>query len=135
MTQALLMKRDGAKAARSPIIQIKSDAISPTGEITGYGSVFGNIDGGGDMVMPGAFKASLARPGRRPVAFLWQHCDSEPIGVWDEIVEDNYGLKCRGRIVDTERGSDLLKLARAGAQFGLSIGFKTQRSSCRVERL
>lgn len=124
---SLLIKRDGAKVARSSIIQIKSDAVSATGEVTGYGSVFGNLDGGDDIVMPGAFKSSLSRPGRRQVAFLWQHCEHEPIGIWDEIAEDNYGLKCRGRIIDTERGADALKLLRAGAQFGLSIGFKTLR--------
>lgn len=125
---SLMLKRDGAnKMAHSSIIQVKADAISPTGEISGYGSVFGNIDGGGDMVMPGCFKASLARAGRRPVAMLYQHCDGEPLGIWDDLAEDNYGLKCRGRIIDTERGQDVLKLARAGFAFGLSIGFKTIR--------
>ena len=34
------------------------------GELTGYGSTFGNRDHGGDIVAPGAFAISRA-PGRR----------------------------------------------------------------------
>lgn len=32
-----------------------------SGTFNGYGSTFGNIDLGGDVVMPGAFKKSLAQ--------------------------------------------------------------------------
>ena len=51
--------------------------------IAGYASVFGLRDQGGDVVLPGAYGASLnrmAREGRR-VRMLWQHDPTQPIGV------------------------------------------------------
>ena len=54
-------------------LTIKS--VSETGEFEGYGSVFGVEDSYGDVVVRGAFDASLARwkeKGRLP-AMLWQH--------------------------------------------------------------
>lgn len=51
--------------------------------IEGYASVFGERDQGGDVVLPGAYTASLAAMGRsgRRVKMLWQHDPREPIGV------------------------------------------------------
>ena len=47
-----------------------------TGRISGYGSVFGNIDLGGDIVMPGAFKNSLQQ--NPNVKMLWGHDPYSP---------------------------------------------------------
>jgi phage head maturation protease len=46
---------------------------------TGYASTYGNVDAGGDVVMRGAFDASLGLRKKRPL--LWQHDLREPIGV------------------------------------------------------
>ena len=55
--------------------------------VEGYASVFGLRDQGGDVVLAGAYAASLtalaARGGR--VKMLWQHDPAQPIGVWDEV--------------------------------------------------
>ena len=45
-------------------------AISPDGTVEGYASLFGEIDQARDMVMPGAFAASLERRGVRRVPML-----------------------------------------------------------------
>lgn len=127
MRNLLTKKLPEGVEAKTRIIQLKADAITADGTIEGYGSVFGNTDSYGDIVMPGAFSASLVKAGRMPVALLWQHDPGEPIGVWDELREDNYGLKCRGRILDTTRGREALTLMRAGAPFGLSIGYECSR--------
>src|SRR5438034_1404496 len=62
---------------------IEVKAVGDAGEIEGYGSIFGNVDSYGEMVMPGAFSASLvdARRKGRSVKMLWQHNPDQPIGV------------------------------------------------------
>lgn len=100
-------------------------------KIEGYASVFGVTDRGGDVVAPGAYAASLAAmaaAGRR-VKLLWQHDAGEPIGVWDELVEDAHGLRVRGRLLpEVGRAREAAALLEAGAIDGLSIGYRTVKS-------
>jgi phage head maturation protease len=70
---------------------------SDAGAFEGYASVFGVVDSGGDVILPGAFAASLRKRSASAVKMLWQHQASEPIGVWSEIVEDGRGLKVKGQ--------------------------------------
>jgi HK97 family phage prohead protease len=101
-------------------------AIAPDGTVEGYASLFGEIDQARDMVMPGAFEASLRRRGVRRVPMLFQHDPSEPIGVWLDLHEDVHGLYARGRLIpEVMRARELLALLRAGTTDGLSIGFRT----------
>lgn len=92
--------------------------------ISGYGAVFGNTDSHGDIIEKGAFFESIK--GRKP-KMLWQHDPDQPIGVWDEMHEDENGLYMKGRIIKgTTRGGDAAKLIEKGAIEGLSIGFRVQ---------
>jgi HK97 family phage prohead protease len=101
---------------------------SAEGVIEGYGSVFGNVDSYGDIVVAGAFATTLK--GDRAPAMLWQHNPDEPIGVWTEVREDKRGLVVKGQLaLGTQRGREALELIRMGALSGLSIGFSTVRSS------
>ncbi len=99
--------------------------------IEGYASIFGLKDQGGDVVQPGAYAASLkvlAEEGRR-VKMLWQHDPAQPIGVWDEVLEDERGLWVKGRILtDIDRGREAAALIEAGVIDGLSIGYRTKRA-------
>ncbi len=100
--------------------------------IEGYASLFGAEDQGGDIVEPGAYAASLRRlvQGGNSVKMLWQHDPSEPIGIWDTVHEDSRGLWVRGRILpEVARGREAAALIRAGAIDGLSIGYRTLRST------
>jgi uncharacterized protein len=96
--------------------------------VEGYASLFGQVDRGGDIVEAGAYAkclATLAREGRR-VKMLWQHDPSQPIGVWDEVREDERGLFVRGRLLEgITRGREAAQLLEAGAIDGLSIGYRT----------
>ena len=96
--------------------------------IAGYASLFGETDQGGDVVLPGAYKASLerlAKAGTR-VKLLWQHDPAQPIGVWDEVREDTKGLYVKGRLLtETQKGREAAALIEAGAIDGLSIGYRT----------
>jgi HK97 family phage prohead protease len=94
------------------------------GVFEGYASVFDIVDQGMDVVANGAFTKSLGS-GRR-VKMLWQHDQSQPIGVWDEIREDERGLFVRGRVLkDVQKGSEAQALMKAGAIDSLSIGYRT----------
>lgn len=99
-----------------------------TGTFSGYGSVFDVIDSYREIVVPGAFKKSLAawRDKKQMPALLWQHDPWQPIGVYKEMKEDKTGLYVEGHLaLDTVRGKEALSLLKMGAISGLSIGFST----------
>jgi HK97 family phage prohead protease len=103
-------------------IQVKAGEAE--GVIEGYGSVFGNTDAYGDRIDRGAFADSLRA--RKP-KMLWQHDMDEPVGVWDEVSEDDRGLRVKGRLaLGTARGRDAQELIGMGAMDGLSIGFRAR---------
>ena len=101
------------------------------GVITGYASLFGAPDQGGDVVQKGAYAAGLkALEARgRGVKMLWQHDPAQPIGIWDEVVEDGTGLFVKGRFLSgVQKGAEAQALVEAGAIDGLSIGYRTKRA-------
>lgn len=105
-----------------------ADGDAAAGTIEGYGSVFGLVDRGGDIVAPGAFKASLAswKKKKQAPAMLWQHDSYNPVGVWSELIEDEVGLKLKGQLVlDVPQAASARALIAAGAVKGLSIGYRT----------
>jgi HK97 family phage prohead protease len=114
----------GGREVRAYALEIR--ATSDDGVVEGYGSVFGVRDNYDDVIAPGAFKTSLAMHSKRGSmpAMLWQHNQAEPIGVWTEMVEDERGLRVKGRLaMDTVRGREAFSLMKMGALNGLSIGF------------
>jgi len=111
-------------------LHIKSAAFSlkrepdEDGVFEGYASVFDVVDLGMDTVAKGAFLNSLASG--RKVKMLWQHNMAEPIGVWDEIREDDRGLYVKGRLLkEVQKGKEAMALLKAGAIDGMSIGYRT----------
>jgi HK97 family phage prohead protease len=98
------------------------------GIFEGYASVFGVVDQGMDVVERGAFAKSLGSG--RKVKMLWQHDVSQPIGIWEEVREDEKGLFVRGRLLkDVTKGREAIALVRAGAITELSIGYRTIAAS------
>ena len=100
--------------------------------ISGYASLFGARDQGNDVVQKGAYTASLARLKKagRAVKMLWQHDPAQPIGVWDEVREDATGLWVKGRVLTAvDKGREAAALLEAGAIDGLSIGYRTIKST------
>ena len=114
--------------------------LEPDGTVEGYASLFGEIDQARDMVMRGAFAATLAQRGVNRIPMLFQHDPSEPVGIWLELREDHRGLYARGRLIpEVARARELTALIEAGAIDGLSIGFRTVKGNIdprtRVRRL
>ena len=104
-------------------------ACSGSGVFVGYASLFGERDQSGDVVMPGAFAASLKRRGAAAVRMLFQHDAAEPVGTWIEIAETAKGLHVKGRLDrNVQRGRELFSLLESRGIDGLSIGFRTVRA-------
>jgi HK97 family phage prohead protease len=117
-------------ARQRPAPIIRDARIGLGGGVEGYASLFGVEDQGRDIVMPGAFRASLVRRPASDVRLLFQHDPAQPIGVWDEIGEDARGLYVRGRLIEeVARAREVLALVREGALDGLSIGFHARKAS------
>ena len=96
-------------------------------EFEGHGSVFGNEDLGGDVVLPGAFKRTLAsheKAGALPQMF-WMHDPAKVIGKWTEMSEDAAGLRVKGVLADTQLGNEVRTLLKMDAVRGMSIGYRT----------
>lgn len=101
--------------------------LKDNGTFTGYGSVFGNVDSYGEAVMKGAFEKSLKKHEAEnlPIVMLWQHDRTNPIGIWKNVHEDEYGLCGEGEInLDTQQGREAYSLMKQGALNGLSIGYR-----------
>lgn len=99
------------------------------GVFTGYASLFGRRDAQGDIILPGAFAASLKKRGTTGIRMLFQHDPGEPVGKWSEIRETDRGLHVRGVLNSrVQRGRELLALLEEGGLDGLSIGFRTVRA-------
>jgi len=120
-------------------IKFATDAVDDkTGEFTGYGAAFGNIDAHGDVIARGAFKASLRdwRTRKELPPMLLQHggfgmvdTDGIPIGKWTAMEEDEAGLRVEGRLInlDTDLGKRVYGAMREGVLKGLSIGYRAKK--------
>lgn len=116
--------------------EIKFVGDLKTGELEGYGAVYGNVDDGGDMFAPGAFTLALKKmeaAGRVPSMYM-QHgavlgADPRPVGKWNVLAEDTKGLTLKGKLVglETETGRYNHALVKEGAMTGLSVGYKARK--------
>jgi len=96
--------------------------------VTGYFSKFGNVDSDGDIMMPGAFKRSIADwgpEGKQRIKHLMNHRPDQPLGRITVLKEDNYGLYYESDLVKTTFGMDFIKMAEGGIITEHSIGFNT----------
>jgi HK97 family phage prohead protease len=97
-------------------------------QFEGHGSIFGNVDYGGDIVLPGAFSKTLAEhksAGTLPQMF-WAHKQDQVPGKWLEMSEDSDGLHVVGELADTQLGRDTHTLLKMDAVRGMSIGYTTK---------
>jgi len=99
-----------------------------TRQFEGHGSIFGNVDLGGDVVLPGAFKKTLAKhkkDGALPQMF-WMHQMDKVPGMWLKMDEDERGLYVKGELAPTPLGDEMHALLSMKAVRGLSIGYVTE---------
>lgn len=108
--------------------EVKS--VKADGTFEGHASIFGEVDSYRDVVLRGAFEASLKRDftdKKRSVPMLWQHDTYNPIGMYPEVKEDDIGLFVRGQCnMRVQQGVECHALMEQGALSGLSIGYSTK---------
>lgn len=100
--------------------------LDEAGYIEGIGAAYGNVDHGGDRIIPGAFAKSLL--GRDGVPMLLYHDMKRPVGRWSKLEETEAGLLVSGKIsIKTRDGGEAHELVKDRALSGLSIGYDTIR--------
>ena len=105
-------------------------AINDEGVFSGYASTFGNVDLVGDIVQKGAFMKTLTK-GVNSVLMLWQHDNSQIVGEFTRLEEDEKGLFFEGKLFvkDIKQAAEahflmLKKLIKA-----VSIGYRIESKS------
>jgi hypothetical protein len=105
-----------------PALRIGDIKVASDGwEVSGYPSVYGVVDLGNDVVMRGAFDATLADD--TPVRFLFAHNSQQILGRAVELKSDDKGLFGRFKISKTNLGQDVHTLLKDGALDSFSIGY------------
>lgn len=118
--------------------QFKAETVSEDGIFTGYASVFGNKDLGGDIVLPGAFDSWLAlwksgEAATPPV--LDNHDPGKVLGVYVELNPDGKGLWAKGALnMETVAGKEKRALMKQGAITGMSIGYSVYPGGYKYDR-
>lgn len=107
--------------------------------ISGYASVFNNIDKAGDMLLKGCFAKSIQERGPESTAndkiiMLWMHDMREPIGKITVLQEDDKGLYFEAVLDDVERGNQALKQLESGTLNQFSIGYSYVWEKCEYDR-
>lgn len=120
----------GPRPATRKFANLELRGITSDGTFSGYASVFGEVDLGQDVIERGAFRRSIEERGAAGIRMLYQHDPAEPIGAWRTIREDERGLYVEGVLAPgVARSREVHSLMKTGALDGLSIGFRTVRSS------
>lgn len=105
------------------------------GWLEGYGSVFGNVDSDRDVVVKGAFAATLpdfVRDGFMPVGHNWTGL---AVATIEEASEDDHGLYLRAHFHSTPEAQNARTVARErmerGKSVGLSIGYRVPQGGAK----
>jgi len=113
--------------ALSPVPMEVKFATDAPGQFTGYASVFDVKDDGGDIVMPGAFAASLAKRPAAGIKMARGHDLGCLVGVWDSVEEDAKGLRVSGHLLidEIEDAAETYALMKNNQLDSLSIGYRS----------
>ena len=96
--------------------------LTDTGSFEGLASVYGNVDLGGDIVLPGAFK-EFNRTKDGFIRILDSHNTRAPIGK-GQLVDTHVGLAIKGQLLlKVARARDVYELMKENGIDGLSIGY------------
>lgn len=102
-----------------PVHEVK--ATGDAWAVEGFASTYGNVDHGGDVVLRGAFDATL-RSDRR-VRFLLGHDATKILGTPIDLRSEEKGLWGKFKISKTSLGQDVHTLLKDGALDSFSIGY------------
>jgi HK97 family phage prohead protease len=108
-------------------------AGSGPGEAEGYASVFGNVDEVGDVVMPGAFRKTIAdwQRAAQPMPLIADHQMSTDgvIGSIASLTEDRHGLRFKARFSRSDKAQRIRQDVLDGHYRGTSFTYEVIKSS------
>lgn len=97
--------------------------------INGYLATWGTVNDYGEMFIKGAFSKSIQERGpasssKYKITFLWMHDSHDPLSLFAELTEDDYGLRFRTAPLDDVPNADrCIKQIRSGTLNQFSAGF------------
>lgn len=97
--------------------------------IEGYLIVWGQVNMFDEMVIKGACAKSIADRGPKSnaqykITFLWMHHMDDPLSLFAELIEDDFGLRFKTKPLDDVPNADrALKQIRSGTLNQFSVGF------------
>lgn len=98
--------------------------LNDSGHIEGLLAGFGDVDHGGDKLLPGCLTKSLSAR-TTPLPMLLCHDPKRPVGGWREWNDTSDGLYAKGTLTLASRDAqEAYALTKDGALTGLSIGWK-----------
>ena len=98
-----------------------SDVDENLGIVSGYGSIFGNLDSDNDIIEKGAYKRTLKNNGNR-IKYIYNHQIDKPIGRMKELEEDEKGLRFVAEVPKTTFGKEVLELMKYNIIDEISVG-------------
>lgn len=121
-----LLRRKAVVRAESPDPQMESKADGGPGGFYGYVAVFNNIDWGGEVILPGAFRKSLAEHDQFPL--MVRHATlggdvSQIVGSFT-AKEDDYGLWIDATYLDDDLAQSTREKTDKRIARGLSVGYR-----------
>lgn len=106
-------------------------SIDENGKISGYASVFGNIDCYDDIIEHGAYNNVLDA---QPKIFFNHDSFNVPLGTWTNLSVDEYGLKVEGQLnMDLQASKDIRSAILHGDVDGLSVSFLMQEEDFNID--
>ena len=99
-------------------------SLDESGTFEGLAAVYGNLDQGYDVILPGAFTKTLKDHGGK-VPLLYQHNSNMPIGM-GALTDSMEGLHIKGELVlEVSKARESYALMKRDVLKGLSIGYRT----------
>lgn len=124
---------------RKQFAEVKFSGMDGTGagEFSGYASVAGVLDSGGDIVEHGAFLADLPDFLEHGFIGLGHNWEGLAIGTVADAHEDEHGLFLKGEYHTTAEAQQARQVAvermQRGKSVGLSIGFKINANGASMD--
>ena len=130
------MEMKTARAAFK-VLDDDGDPDAPKGRVQALVSVFGNVDHGGDRVMPGAFAETLAEWQAKgdPIPFIWSHQWGDPeafVGAIEpaDAKETEDGLLVEASMfLDQPKAAKVFDLLKRRVVTQFSFGYETRAAS------
>lgn len=131
MDTGKITRRESAMTLERLVVPIEWKAADVgDGVLEGYASTFGNVDLGGDVIVKGAFKKTIANIKANGIPLLADHMPTvnSVLGTIFDAKEDDYGLLVRAQMSAAQSAQDARMKMIEGHVNKMSIGYETMNA-------